>query len=600
MSSRPIPDVLESIGQALPPGTRLEEFVIERVLGSGGFGITYLACDAKLGRQVVIKENLPVQFAYRDTQSLTVRPRHTEGGDAESFAWSLENFEKEAAMLASLDHPGIVRVLRSFEAFGTAYFVMPHVEGASLEEEIGHRKQSRKPFTAEELRMLLGKLLDALDYLHGRGICHRDIKPGNILLVDGGDPVLIDFGAARLRLSERSLTVIESPGYTPYEQLQSRGKIGPWSDLYALGGTLHKLVSGEPPVKSADRFPDDPVEFLAGRSDLAARYGAELLETVDRSLILRIEQRWQKAGQWREALRAQITFGSRSGSYGKGAAGGMRGVPRSQPEMSGGGAMEGARAGEMRTFGEIEMVWCPPGEFVMGSPEGEEGRSDDERQHLVALTQGFWLAKTECTQGQWKMVMGSNPSWFGRFRRFMASLGMRWGEDYQLLPVESVGDNVQEWITKMGKRHPLPEGWEWNLPSEAQWEYACRAGVTEAYGGTGVLDEMGWYLSNSQGKTRKVGEKAPNAWGLYDMHGNVWELCRDWYAEYPIGPVTDPIGPKSGSKCVCRGGSWNGPAHRCRAASRGRSFREEGSGWGSPGARYSRLGFRIAAVPADR
>jgi serine/threonine protein kinase len=120
--------------QALPAGTRIEEFVIERVLGSGGFGITYLARDVRLNRQVVIKENLPVQFCFRDTHSLTVAPRHSQGEDAENFLWSLENFSKEAAMLASLDHPGIVKVLRSFEAFGTAYFVMPFVEGVTLDE----------------------------------------------------------------------------------------------------------------------------------------------------------------------------------------------------------------------------------------------------------------------------------------------------------------------------------------------------------------------------------------------------------------------------------------------------------------------------------
>jgi serine/threonine protein kinase len=133
METRPISS------QALPAGTRLEEFVIERVLGSGGFGITYLAKDTALGRQVVIKENLPVQFCFRDTHSLTVTPRHSHGEDAENFQWSLDNFWKEGAMLASLDHRGIVRVLRSFQAFGTAYFVMPFVEGLAFDALIEDR-----------------------------------------------------------------------------------------------------------------------------------------------------------------------------------------------------------------------------------------------------------------------------------------------------------------------------------------------------------------------------------------------------------------------------------------------------------------------------
>ena len=138
--------------QALPAGTRLEEFVIEGILGSGGFGVTYLARDTSLGRQVVIKENLPAQFCFRDTHSLTVAPRHTTGEDAENFRWSLENFSKEAALLASLNHPGIVKVLHSFQGFGTAYFVMPFVEGMTLDEFMRLRQQEGQSFTEEALR----------------------------------------------------------------------------------------------------------------------------------------------------------------------------------------------------------------------------------------------------------------------------------------------------------------------------------------------------------------------------------------------------------------------------------------------------------------
>jgi len=215
--------------------------------------------------------------------------------------------------------------------------------------------------------------------------------------------------------------------------------------------------------------------------------------------------------------------------------------------------MEGERAGELRDFGGIEMVWCPPGEFLMGSPEDEEGRFDGERQDRVTLTQGFWLAKYECTQAQWGKAVKDNPS---RFK----------GAD---LPVEMVSwDHVQVWLAEMNERHPLPEGWEWNLPTEAQWEYACRAGEAGPYGGTGELEEMGWYVSNSGRKTRPAGGKAANAWGLYDMHGNVWEWCRDWYGEHPQGGLTDPTGAESGKFRVKRGGSWLSSALNCRAGFR--------------------------------
>jgi len=286
--------------QALPSGTRLEEFVIERVLGSGGFGITYLAKDTRLERKVVIKENLPAQYCFRDPGSLKVSPRHTHQDDVANFQWSLENFSKEAAMLASLDHPGIVRVLGSFDAFGTACFVMPHVEGQSLDDLA--RCRAGDPFSEQELTGLLKWSLDALDYLHERRIYHRDIKPANILMTQQGVPVLIDFGSARQRLSERSMTVIESAGYTPIEQLQSRGNIGPWSDLYALAATVVKIITGEPPPKANDRTMGDPWQPLAGRTELREQFSEKFLTCLDRALLLPIEGRWQSAGEWKDAL----------------------------------------------------------------------------------------------------------------------------------------------------------------------------------------------------------------------------------------------------------------------------------------------------------
>jgi hypothetical protein len=295
-------------GQALPSGTKLGEFIIGKVLGSGGFGITYLARDTSLSRQVVIKENLPTQFAWRETTTGTVRPRHTTGGDADDFEWSLNNFLKEAETLALLDHPGIVRVLRKFEANGTAYFVMPFVEGVAFDSLIEKRRAKGQAFSEEELKGLLDRMLEALGYLHARGIYHRDIKPGNILITNDGIPTLIDFGSARQRLSERSMTVVESAGYTPFEQLQSHGNVGPWSDLYALGATLVKVMTGEAPPKANDRIRKDPHVPLARREELAARFSAAFLGGIDKSLVVEETERWQNAGEWLVALRGNDTL----------------------------------------------------------------------------------------------------------------------------------------------------------------------------------------------------------------------------------------------------------------------------------------------------
>jgi formylglycine-generating enzyme required for sulfatase activity len=212
----------------------------------------------------------------------------------------------------------------------------------------------------------------------------------------------------------------------------------------------------------------------------------------------------------------------------------------------------------------IEFVTIPAGQFDMGS---NTGYSDEKPVHRVVISKSFQLGKYEITQGQWKAVMGSNPSYFT-------------GDDN--LPVEQVSWNdVQLFIDKMNARN---DGYRYRLPTEAEWEYACRAGTTGDYAGN--LDQMGWYSSNSGGRTHAVGTKTPNPWGLYDMHGNVWEWVQDWYGygAYPSGTVTDPTGPSSGSYRVARGGSWGGSAPYCRSARRSSS---------GPGLRSGSLGFRL-------
>ena len=199
---------------------------------------------------------------------------------------------------------------------------------------------------------------------------------------------------------------------------------------------------------------------------------------------------------------------------------------------------------------EMRFRWCPPGTFMMGSPSTERQNyyeeMEDETQHQVTLTKGFWMGETTVTQRQWQSVMGSNPSYFQ-------------GADH---PVEKVSwDDCQGFIQQVNRRM----GGAIRLPTEAEWEYACRAGTTTPYGGTGNLDEMGW---NSGSPTHPVAQMKPNAWGLYDMHGNVWEWCADWWGDYPTGNVTDPVGPSSGASRVVRGGGWNGSAWACRSAYR--------------------------------
>ena len=213
------------------------------------------------------------------------------------------------------------------------------------------------------------------------------------------------------------------------------------------------------------------------------------------------------------------------------------------------------------------FVLVPPGSFTMGSSSNEEGYSIDENQVEVTLSQPFWLAKTEVTQAQWEAVMGGNPS---------HHKGVN-------LPVEQVSwEDAQAFIAKLNDKQILPQGWKFALPTEAQWEYACRAGEKGPYSG-GSLDEVGWYGCNN---THVVGQKKPNALGLYDMHGNVREWCADWNEDTLKGG-TDPAGPTSGDYRVNRGGSWFIFASFCRAASRSNLV---------PDGREFDLGFRPAII----
>ena len=198
----------------------------------------------------------------------------------------------------------------------------------------------------------------------------------------------------------------------------------------------------------------------------------------------------------------------------------------------------------------MKLAYIPAGTFEMGSPPEEKGRQDDELQHVVKLTRAFRIGVTEVTQSQWRAVMGSVRSNFS-------------GDN---LPVEKVSwrDSV-EFCEKLSAK----EGKSYRLATEAEWEYACRAGATGRFSGSGEIDEMGWYDGNSEGRTHQVGTKKPNAWGLYDMHGNVSEWCIDYYTpDYPDVMVVDPNGASEGKYRVVRGGSWGYFSRSCRCAAR--------------------------------
>ena len=240
---------------ALPQGTRIGDFEFHRVLGQGGFGITYLGWNLALDIPVAIKEYLPGDLATRE-RDMSVVPQSSQV--APDFQWGLERFLDEARTLARFQHPNIVRVHQYFEAHSTAYIAMDYVEG----EDLSAYLTGKGTLSEAELKAILYPLLSALEVVHGADYLHRDIKPGNIVLGDAdGSPVLLDFGAARQEVGakSRSVTSIVTPGYAPIEQYSSRGRQGPWTDIYALGGVCYQALTGQVPEDATDRVRNDPL-----------------------------------------------------------------------------------------------------------------------------------------------------------------------------------------------------------------------------------------------------------------------------------------------------------------------------------------------------
>ena len=280
---------------ALPPGHRIDEYEIVRVLGAGGFGITYLAFDHNLRAPVAIKEYFYAGLATRAGRGAVV-PSSTS--KVEDFKWGRDRFLDEARILARLDHPNIVHVHRCIEANSTAYIVMDYVESESLAVVL----EKHGALTPPQWCRWMEPLLYGLQHVHRRDYLHRDIKPENILIrAADGEPVLVDFGSARRAATERTqhLTAVHTPGYAPLEQYSPSSRQGPATDIYGLAAVSYRVLTGEPPPAAPDRVLDDrysPLAEQVGGSDHA------WLKAMDQGLKLRPEERPATVAAWRAAL----------------------------------------------------------------------------------------------------------------------------------------------------------------------------------------------------------------------------------------------------------------------------------------------------------
>ena len=284
--------------QSLPDGHLINEYQIDKLLGVGGFGLTYLATDQNLNLPVALKEYFPSDIATRggDGDDTSIRPSSDE--NRETFQWGLTRFLDEARTLATFRHPNIVRVMRFFQANATAYMVMEFVQGAALADWM----RVRRPLPQSAIERIALPLIDGLGVIHRTNYLHRDVKPGNIYIREDGSPVLLDFGAARSTTSNRELTAIVSPGYAPVEQYSESSAQGPWTDLYAMGGVMYWMVTGKKPVDATARLKNDPQPLAIDVGDRSL-YSADFLSAIDWALMPDEQQRPQSSEKLLARLR---------------------------------------------------------------------------------------------------------------------------------------------------------------------------------------------------------------------------------------------------------------------------------------------------------
>ncbi|MEM9212830.1 MAG: bifunctional serine/threonine-protein kinase/formylglycine-generating enzyme family protein [Cyanobacteria bacterium P01_F01_bin.150] len=558
---------------AWTPGQRLQEgnYRIKKVLGVGGFGITYLATSQDYGEVVIKTLNDEVQIR----------------SDFDSFQ---DDFMNEALRIRGCQHPHIVKVHCFFtekvchpnpgntlsKYLRLTCMVMECIDGVDLAEMVSTKGRLTE---ANALRYIQ-QVGQALSVVHGQGLLHRDIKPNNIMVRQETDKaVLIDFGIAREFTPSltRRHTPFLTDGYAPVEQYQPHAKRGAFTDVYALAATLYSLVTGEVPplslsrrVSLAESRPDDLVPPQEKNVAISDRVNAAIMK----GMAIQPEYRPQSMAEWLQLLERSPSAGPTND----------RGDITNRYPVTVDGFTENLSNGVTFT-----MVQIPGGDFTMGSPPDEAQRGNDEGpQHLVSVP-SFFMGMVTVTQAVYEAVMGKNPS------NFQGSVGEASQDENR--PVKQVAWNDAIAFCKALNKDYSLIGQNYRLPSEAEWEYACRAGTTTPFHFGATLtsaianhDGSGTYgnapKGKDQNKTTPVGSFPPNAFGLYDMHGNVWEWCEDrWHDNYDNAP-SDGSSWTTGDTTLrgMRGGAWLEIPRFCRSANRHRL---------DAGLRYYALGFRL-------
>jgi formylglycine-generating enzyme required for sulfatase activity/predicted Ser/Thr protein kinase len=553
-------------------GDEMDGWRLEALLGQGGWGQVF---RARRGGQVAALK--------------VMRPELSREPDF------VARFRREIMALCALRGAKYVVDVIDFgkdDKRGCWYFVMELVDGTSLETYL----QRHGALSAGQARWLFAAVGEGLAVAHAKGIVHRDVKPANILLRADRTPVLVDFGVATRADGAATKLAGYTAAYASPEQLRGR-PVDARSDVYSLAAAMwYALTYDSPDLRGPDQFDWERCPW-------------DLREVLAQALQQRAEKRHEHAGAFRAHLLAKPSaLVSQAQQAAPSSSVGTRAVRvASSPE-----------SGLPREFTNsigMRFVLVEPGTFLMGSPPDEQGRDDDETQHEVTITKPFYLGVHQVTQGQGKKVMGNNPSEFSRNGECQDSVRDVSDADLDLFPVEGVSwEGAQEFLQALNELdEEARSGREYRLPTEAEWEYACRGGhliknLRERHTLPFHLDRPTSSLSSTQAnfdgkrpdggapkgpyleRPCKVGSYQANVLGLYDMHGNVAEWCQDWYDAnaYHQKNRKDPQGPDDGQYRVNRGGSYFYNALCCRAASRAQE---------DPKLQDPSYGFRVVCVP---
>jgi len=558
---------------ALAPGTVLKSknytYHIEKVLGKGAFGITYLVNTAvsmqgqlgtiHTGVQVALKEfYMPGEMKREGGELITISPE----SKVKAYA---EKFRREASRLAMLSHPNIVRVLEVFEANNTIYYSMEYLSGGSLNDYVVQKGSLPEQEAIGYIRQIGSALL----YLHTNKMLHLDIKPSNIMLSQmSGMLKLIDFGLSKQYTSNDSLDEtstnlgVGTTGYAPLEQADQKGEreFAPTLDVYALGATYYKLLTGHTPASAISVLNRGlntlPLvkKKVSQQSILAIKAAMEPLQAnrcqsvdVFLNMLPRVDDETIFAPKKKHRMRYWVLLVTVLLCIG------ILFDPWQSSDETTDEELPNMESVVVSNF-DMPMVSVEGGSFLMGCDDKDNPDVDPDEHPVRYITvSSFYMGKYEVTQGLWRAVMEGGDAHKSK------------NDHYPVVNV--TWKDIQTFIKRLNKK----TGRRFRLPTEAEWEYAARGGnLSQAtqYSGSSELEEVAWFSGNSGDRLHPVGRLKPNELGIFDLSGNVWEICSDWYGDYQGDSLRNPMGCEQGYYHVIRGGDWNCSRYSCRVSCR--------------------------------